>query len=67
MQFFRTILKYNTVTIYKSTNEYNRKKFSESGHKMDLYPAVVLIENRSCNSSVATTGDSHLVITIYHG
>ena len=31
----------NAVIILKRTNEYNRKIITKSGHKMDLYPALI--------------------------
>ena len=39
-QIFRKIIQLITVVILKSTNEYHRKIISNSGRKMDLYPAM---------------------------
>ena len=39
---FRKIIKSNVVNMSKSTNEYFQKKIIlKSGHKKDLYPAMV--------------------------
>ena len=40
VKIFSKIMQLNAVIILKSTNEYNRKIISKSGHKMDLYPAL---------------------------
>ena len=40
VHIFRKIVQLNAVNILKNTNEYYRKIISESGHKMDLYPAI---------------------------
>ena len=41
VQFFRKIIQLNAVIILKRSNEYYRKIISKSGHKMDLYPAMI--------------------------
>ena len=41
VQIFRKIIQLNLAIILKSTNEYYRKFFSKSDHKMDFYPAMV--------------------------
>ena len=38
---FRKMINSNAVNILKSTNEYYHKIIPKSGHKMDLYPAMV--------------------------
>ena len=40
---FRKIIKLNAVIILKSANEYYQKIISKSGRKIDLYPALVTI------------------------
>ena len=42
VQFFRKIIQLNAVIILKNANEYYRKIISNSGGKMDLYPAMQL-------------------------
>ena len=46
VKILRKVMKLNAVILLKSTNEYNRKIITESGRKMDLYPA--LFELLSC-------------------
>ena len=50
VQFFRKIMQLNAVIILKSTNEYYRKIISKSGPKMDLYPAMILLDNKNWNA-----------------
>ena len=46
VQIFRKIMQLNAVIIWKSTDEYYRKIISKSGPKMDLYPAMNLLNNK---------------------
>ena len=46
VHIFRKIKQLITVVILKSSNKYHRKTISKSGHKMDLYPALLMINDQ---------------------